>query len=163
MFKVWPMPGTPDSDRRSDTDRRGRPTGPWCAWGLGGRRRRQRRDAEHRRPYFVDRFSSFLFVCVLALLLGTIADGVLTLQLLDIDCQEMNPVMAYLLGHGVVSFLLGKYLLTVLGLPLLLVCKNHYLFGTPFRVGYLIPIFAVLYALLLGYQAYMLGMLGGAI
>jgi hypothetical protein len=109
----------------------------------------------------VDRFSSFLFVCVLGLLLGTVADGLLTLQLMDADCQEANPVMAYLLSHGVVAFLLGKYLLTVLGLPLLLVCKNHYLFGTPVRVGYLIPVFAVLYAVLISYQAYLLATLVG--
>jgi hypothetical protein len=154
------MPDT-DGDRRQATDRRRWPTGPWSAWGWRGRRARQRRRAEHCRPYFVDRFSSFLFVCVLALLLGTVADGVLTLQLMDVDCQEVNPVMAYLLSHGVVTFLLGKYLLTVIGLPLLLVCKNYYLFGTPFRVGYLIPIFAVLYAILIGYQAYLLGTLVG--
>jgi hypothetical protein len=152
------MPDIVDNNRR-DTDRRRWPTGPWSAWGFCGRRLRMRRSAEHRRPYFVDRFSSFLFICVLALLLGTVADGVLTLQLMDIDCQEVNPLMGYLLSRGVVTFLLGKYLLTVVGLPLLLVCKNYYLFGTFFRVGYLIPIFAVLYAGLIAYQAYLLATL----
>ena len=38
------------------------------------------------------------------------------------------------------------------GLPVLLVFKNYSLFGTRFRVGYLIPMFLGLYALLLVYQ-----------
>ena len=66
--------------------------------------------------------------------------------------SELNPLMNRLLDHGVLPFLLGKYLLTVIGLPVLLIFKNHYLFGARIRVGYLIPFLVALYAVLIGYQ-----------
>jgi hypothetical protein len=115
----------------------------------------QRRRPEHRRAYFVDRFPSITFIFVILLLLFTIADGVLTLHLVGANCEEMNPVMESLLKRGMGTFLLGKYALTVIGLPVLLIFKNHYLFSTRFRVGYLIPLFVVLYAALLAYQVYL--------
>ena len=40
----------------------------------------------------------------------------------------------------------------MVGLPLLLIFKNYYLFGTRFRVGYLIPLIVVMYLVLIGYQ-----------
>lgn len=149
------MSPAPQEDDRRPRDRRSRPTSPWDAFRVRGRRMRNRRARDHRRPYFVDRFDWPLFVGILTLLFFTLADGVMTLHLLDGDCQEVNPLMGYLLAKGMVPFLLGKYALTVAGLPLLLVFKNYYLFGTGIRVGHLIPIFIFLYALLLGYQAYL--------
>lgn len=120
---------------------------------------RLRRRCEHREPYYVDRFPTVTFVFIMVLLLCTIADGVLTLYLVSADCEEMNPLMEPLLRHGMGTFLLGKYVLTVIGLPVLLIFKNFYLFGTRFRVDYLIPIFVLLYATLLAYQVYLLGII----
>ena len=50
------------------------------------------------------------------------------------------------------AFLIGKYVLTAVGLPLLLIFKNHCLFGTRFRVGYLILVIVALYLVLIAYQ-----------
>jgi hypothetical protein len=111
-----------------------------------------RRDDEHRRPYFVDRFSSATFIFILLLLIATIADAILTIQLIEAGAKEINPLMDRLLDHGIQPFLLGKYVLTVAGLPLLLIFQNYYLFGTRFRVGYLIPMAVALYVVLIGYQ-----------
>ncbi len=147
--------GTPPARPRGP-DRRKRPTSPWDALRFGGRRMRARRTEEHCRHYFVDRFSGAMFALVVGLLVFTLVDGVITLHLLDADCEEMNPVMEYLLGKGLMPFLFGKYILTAAGLPLLLVFKNYYLFRTPFRVGYLIPVFVGLYLILLGYQVSLL-------
>ena len=143
---------------REGPDRRQQPTSPWSAFRPGGRRMQNRRTDEHGTPYYVDRFPASTFMLILALLAATILDGVLTLQLIDAGCEEINPLMSQLLSIGVVPFLVGKYALTAAGLPLLLVFKNHFLFGTRFRVGYLLPLFVMLYLCLLGYQAY-LGMM----
>jgi hypothetical protein len=139
-------------DQRTQPDQRQEPTRPWWAFPPAGRRLRNRRAVEHCRPYFVDRFSTTVLVFVLMLLIASITDAVLTIQLIQAGGSEINPLMARLLDHGVLPFLLGKYLLTVIGLPLLLVFKNFYLFGTRIRVGYLIPMIVALYALLIGYQ-----------
>ena len=139
-------------DNRLESDRRKTPTCAWDAFPRAGRRMVARRAKEHRQPYFVDRFSSGMFVVVLLLIFASIVDAVLTIRLLDAGAAEINPLMDRLLEHGVRTFLLGKYMLTVVGLPLLLIFKNHYLFGTRIRVGHLIPMAVVLYAILISYQ-----------
>jgi hypothetical protein len=142
-------------EHRAAQDRRMQPTSVWSAFCFGGRRMHNRRTEEHCLPYHVDRFSASSLGLILALLIATILDGLLTLHLLDSGCEEINPLMSGLLRIGVVPFLLGKYIMTAAGLPLLLIFKNFYLFHTRFRVGYLLPIFVILYLLLLAYQAYL--------
>src|SRR5438309_2002099 len=150
------MSPAPEQNKRLKQDRRVRPTSFWDAFRFGGRRARNRRASEFRQPYFVDRFPPTTFVFVLLLLALTIADGVITLHLMDVDCQEINPVMLYLLSKGLMPFFIGKYALTAAGLPILLIFKNYYLFHTPFRVAYLIPIFVLLYVALTVYQIHLL-------
>ncbi len=113
---------------------------------------RCRRRNEHERPYFVDRFSSAMWLGVILLLIASMVDAALTIHLLCAGGIEVNPLMDQLLGYGVLPFLSVKYLLTVVGLPLLLIFKNHYLFGTRLRVGHLIPMTVALYAALIIYQ-----------
>ncbi len=113
---------------------------------------RHRRLPEHQRPYFVDRFSAAMWVGVILLLTASMVDAALTIHLLGAGGVEVNPLMDHLLGYGVWPFLAVKYTLTAAGLPLLLICKNHYLFGTRLRVAHLIPLTIALYAVLIGYQ-----------
>jgi hypothetical protein len=146
------MLNQPGVDRRCQPDRRQDPTGPWEAFSLTGRRRRNRRADEHRQPYFVDRFSLTMLLGVLALVAASLIDAALTVQLLFVGGKEINPLMERLLTYGIGPFVVGKYLLTVAGLPLLLIFKNYHLFGTRLRVGYLIPVFVALYCVLIAYQ-----------
>ncbi len=145
------------ADNRRQPDRRAVPTGACGALPPAGRRMRARRAEEHRRPHFVDRFSAWTLAAILGLCLATLADGVLTIHLLRTGCEEVNPAMRPLLAWGVSPFLVGKYLLTVAGLPVLLVFKNFYLFGTRLRVGHLLPVFAGLYLVLLAYELRLIG------
>ncbi len=92
----------------------------------------------------------------MAILILCIVDGVLTIELVDINSEEVNPVMKLLLDRGHHPFLVGKYVLTALGLPFLVVYKNWPFLGTRFRAGYLIPFFLFLYLVLLVYQLYLL-------
>lgn len=139
-------------ENRTSADRRKKPTNPWWAFPLAGRRMRSRRADEHRQPYFADRFSTGTFILVITLLTASITDAILTIQLLRAGADEMNPLMDHFLGHGVQSFLLVKYLLTASGIPLLLIFQNHYLFGTRVRVAYFLPCAVVLYLALIAYQ-----------
>lgn len=146
-------PNAPREERRIQPDRRQTPTSPWQAFSwTGGRRHGNRRADEHRRCYFVDRFSAAMLIGVLALVAASLLDAALTVQLLFVGGKEINPLMDGLLAYGIGPFVVGKYLLTVAGLPLLLVFKNHRFFGTRFRVGYLIPLLVALYCVLIAYQ-----------
>ena len=97
-----------------------------------------------------------MLVLVLMLLAASITDAILTIHLIQAGGNEINPVMDRLLDHGILPFFLGKYVLTAAGLPLLLIFKNYYLFGTRVRVGYLIPTIVVMYLVLIGYQLFLI-------
>jgi hypothetical protein len=153
-----PPSGSPGDDRRQP-DRRDAPTSIRGALPPAGRRMRARRAEEHRRQYFVDRFPAATLAAILVVCLATLLDGVLTIHLVGTGCEETNPAMRPLLAQGVAPFLIVKYLLTVAGLPLLLIFKNFYLFGTRLRVGHLLPIFVGLYLILLAHQMRLMGML----
>ncbi len=93
-----------------------------------------------------------MLAMIVALLGLTILDGVLTLELIDLNSEEINPVMAHLLHHGEFAFLMGKYILTATGIPFLVVYQHYRLFRTRFRVGWLLPVFLGLYLILLYHQ-----------
>ena len=150
------VPTEPEMEKRNEPDRRQEPTGAWSAFPPAGKRMANRRAAEHCRPYFVDRFSVWMLIFILMLLFASIADAALTISVLQAGGDEINPVMNHLMSYGVLAFVLGKYLLTVVGLPLLLIFKNFYLFGTRLRVGYLIPALVALYLVLIGYQVHLI-------
>ena len=139
-------------NQRGQADRRDRPTSPLDAFRPSGRRVRPRRNEERLGAFFTDQFDAFTLAMVVALLSLTIADGVLTLELLDFNSVEANPFMGHLLKRGPLAFLLGKYVLTAMGLPFLVVYKNYPMFGSRFRVGFLIPAFISLYLALVSYQ-----------
>lgn len=111
-----------------------------------------RRAGEKARPYLVDRVSWPVFVLAVLLLVLTLVDGLITVELLDHGCEEANPVMRFLLERGTWAFFAGKYLLTAVFLPVALVMNQYRLFGTRFRVGHFIPIVAGLYLILIAYQ-----------
>lgn len=153
------MPFQPDQDpQRRRSDRRRRPTGPFDAFFTPARRWRHRRSihAEGQGPRYLDRYGLGAGLCATLLLILTVVDGTITILLLGMHCEEANPLMAYLIERGLLPFLLGKYALTAAGLPVLLIFKEHRMFGTCFRVGYLLPIFVGMYLLLLGHQIQLL-------
>ena len=139
-------------------DRRSRPTGPLDALRLAGRRTSARRRVDRQDVQFFDRFDAFVLALIVSILGLTIVDGVLTVELLGVNCEEANPVMKYMLYQGQGTFFVVKYILTAVGLPFLLVFKNHLLFGTRFRVGYIFPVFLVLYLVLVAYEVHLLRM-----
>ena len=96
---------------------------------------------------------------MLLLLAFTIIDGLMTFELLEVGCQEINPFMGYLLSRGQGLFLLGKSILTTAGLFFLLIFKNRHICRGRLRIGYLLPIFVVLYAVLIAYELHLLAQL----
>ena len=115
-----------------------------------------RRSEERYATIFSDRFDALTLAMVMTLLSLTVVDGVLTLELLDLNSEEANPFMGHLLKRGPLDFLLGKYVLTAMGLPFIVVYKNYPMFKTRFRIGFLLPVFISLYVALISYQCMLL-------
>jgi len=146
------MTPEPPEHRGDRPDRRRRDLPFWHPRRLHGRRRRARRLAEHDGPYLVDRAPWVTSALATVILVLTLADGALTVVLLDRGYEEANPFMRFLLDRSPAVFFVGKYVLTAAFLPVALVMNHYPLLGTRFRVGHLVPVVAALYLMLVAYQ-----------
>jgi hypothetical protein len=152
------------SRRAGPADRRRRPTRPWDILFTPGRRLYHRRAEDALRHPVLDRHGHRLRILCLAMLVLTLIDGALTLLLIESGAEEANPLMAHLLRHhGALGFLMGKYVLTAVCLPPLIVWKNHRMFRSCFRVKYLFPLFVGAYLVLTAFQLWALYWPGGPI
>ncbi len=117
-------------EKRSGLDRRSNKKASLKYLLFNGRRERIRREDDRRKVFFFDRYNPKLFAAIMAILMLSLFDGLLTLHLVNNGSSELNPVMAYFLRRGPLSFVVAKYLLTSAGVVILLVLKNAVLTGT---------------------------------
>jgi hypothetical protein len=94
---------------------------------FNGRRERTRREDDRRSAFFFDRYNQKLFAAITAILLLSIFDALLTLALIERGSSELNPVMGYFLEYGPLPFIIAKYILTCIGVLILLIFKNVFL------------------------------------
>ena len=127
------------SDRRSSADRRAKPTLFLSRYWLIGRRRGGRRTGEDIDIY-VDRYTTYEWLIIIALFVLSIADLTLTLVHLSHGGAEANPIMALAYKGGDMAFGTIKMSVTAVCLSLLLV---HIRFR---RIPYLLAFTFLLYA-----------------
>jgi hypothetical protein len=116
----------------------------------------ERSTLDQIRRYLGARLAPIPATLGLLLLILSTVDAAATLVLLDAGCEEINPAMRLLLGHGPSAFLAGKLALTALGSLVLVVFEARPLFRSPVRVGHALAILVGLYAVLNVYQATLL-------
>jgi len=140
-----------NTERRSLSDRRRRPTPPISRYTFyGGKRRIIRRQRDRDRYLFVDVYSTRLFLIILGVLILSCLDAFLTLSLIHRGVAfEANPVMASVLTYGVMPFTLIKFLLTAIALIVLCVLKNTRL------VRITLPLILKIYIILILYEGYL--------
>ena len=119
----------PHAENRRGKDRRTNHKARLKYLFFNGRRERIRREEDSRKVFFFDRYNPRLFAAITAILMLSIFDALLTLILIDKGSTELNPVMAYFLEHGLLPFIVAKYLLTSIGVVTLLIFKNVFLSG----------------------------------
>ena len=127
----------------------------WRHFIFGGRRAHLRREQDRRGFNLVDRYQSRLMLLIVLLMCLSVADGFLTLHLLDNGMYEVNPIMDYLVGLGPGVFLAGKFLFTSFGVTCLVVVSNSYMFGFRVRVKSLLPAVIALYAVVILWDTYL--------
>ena len=137
--------GSQSSDRRSQPDRRQRPTTWWTSLRFHGRRHGARRSGEGHNTY-VDRPRRRVTVLVCIITVFSVLDALFTLLYINRGGGEANPVMVFAIQLGPTMFLLIKMGLTGLGVTILALHQN-------FRAG-LRGLYGIscLYLLLLGYH-----------
>jgi hypothetical protein len=138
--------------KRSGQDRRTKPTSPFSLASLRGSRKTVRRKEDVSTHYYVDlygRGEGLLFVFILLL---SVADAFLTLELIGNGMSEFNTVMDYYLRLGPLPFVLVKYLMTAVGLLCLLIHKNYPLFRGRVSAKTIMIGAAVMYCALIAYE-----------
>jgi hypothetical protein len=115
-----------DEERRAVADRRKQPTPMFSRYTfLGGRRKTIRRDEDKDVHIYVDLYSRRLLLILLSLLLLNYADAYLTLYLINLGIVvEANPIMDFFLQFGVTHFILAKFLVSLVAIPILCLLKN---------------------------------------
>src|SRR5688572_6726861 len=148
-------PGSPANDRRRHPAER-RSSILVALWqGNFSRRRHAPRRQSDRHPVVTDWFQSKWLVATIGILLLSCTDAFLTLQLLSLGAEEVNPIMEPLVhgsGHG---FALAKFSLTALGVVVLTVLARFKVFGW-LVVGSILWVVLAAYVLLVVYEVVLL-------
>ena len=116
-----------DRERRRGQDRRQSSRINFRYFLINGRRESARREEDQTRIFFFDRYNQRIFAAIIAILMLSIFDALLTLVLIERGSSELNPVMAYFLEYGPLPFIVSKYLLTSFGVVVLLIYKNVFI------------------------------------
>ena len=115
-----------------------------------GRRRRNRRETDPRRNYFVDRGENLWQTGLVAILLFVVIDALSTLHIIGQGGAEANPIMAWFLARGTLYFILAKVAPALAGFAVLTV-------GRHFRPAQPIALVLILvYGVLILYHLYLL-------
>jgi len=112
------------AEKRRGRDRRTQQFPKWRYLLFSGRRAKARREEDLHRAFYFDRYSSNLFAAIVAILMLSVLDALLTLYLIDKGSTELNPVMSYFIEYGPFVFMGAKYLLTCIGVIILLLFRN---------------------------------------
>ena len=136
--------------RRQLPDRRLNSTKSISIYTFRGRRKKARR-VEEAENYYVDRYELRYLFLIISILILCFMDAFLTVILLQLGAQELNPFMLIFIEKDVVLSMVVKYVITALCLICILVHKNFRIFRN-LRVHSLIYIVLTLYVALVLFE-----------
>ncbi len=116
------------------------------------RRRGGRRKEDLDAGFYTDRHDAPLLLIAMSVLLFSVIDSILTLQLIARGAEELNPLLAMLIEIDVKLFAWTKTVITAMALVLLVSHANHKVFGV-MRIRKVLVICLFLYSVLVTYQA----------
>lgn len=142
-------------ERRSGIDRRKTRLGGIRRLFFRGRRCNLRRADDRRKLALLDHYSPRILAIIVAILLLSLVDAVLTLVLISHGAVELNPVMAFFLSKGDSAFVIAKYLLTAISVTIVVLI--NYVFIRIFRshVKDLLIYFAGCFALVVAWELFL--------
>lgn len=115
---------------------------------LRGRRKKARRAGEGEN-YYVDRYELRYLFLIITILVFCFLDAFLTVILLQLGAQELNPFMLLFIEKDVVFSMVVKYVMTAVSLIFILIHKN-------FRIFRNVRVHSLLYCVLTLYVALVL-------
>jgi len=145
-------------ENRITRDRRKRPTRAISKYTFVGRRKRSRRE-EEANNYYVDKFERKYLILIGLVLILSVFDAIFSLKIFNMEGNEFNPIMSFLINRNIILALVTKFIITVLALLFLLIHKNFKLLKYIKVDLILYFVFFVHFALFL-YQCYILFSIG---
>ncbi len=100
---------------------------------FGGRRRGVHRAEDRWQIVILDHYPTGLFAVIVGILLLSLTDAFLTLNLIEHGATEINPVMNYFLGKGPTVFTLVKYAITSAAVIIFVLVRNSVIRGSRFQ------------------------------
>jgi len=149
-----------DTERRRGIERRNRLLNALWDGNFLRRRRQMRRAGDAGRGIPDWHSPKFLAIAIVILLLS-VADALLTLQLLARGATEANPAIIPFLDRGTLAFAIAKISLTSIGVVVLTILAQAHAFGRRVRVGSVLYLIVLGYAVLIAYELWLLDKLGG--
>jgi hypothetical protein len=150
-----------DFKRRIGHDRRQEKTPLFSRYSVKGRRIALRREDDRLKRFVPDRHSSKTFAIILVIVMLSIVDAILTLELISKGASELNPVMAYYLDFGPLAFFWTKYLLTFASTLLILFHQEAYLFRSKVQAKVLYLFLMAPFVLVVYWELHLLHVLDG--
>jgi hypothetical protein len=145
-----------DLSNRSGKDRRAKSGFNIRSLLFGGRREKIRRQEDTIRIFYVDQYSPKLFAVIVAILFLSVIDALLTLSLLNLGAYETNPVMSFFLQFGPYTFFVSKYLLTIIPVIFLLMCRNIVIRIIKISARSVLYFIALFYLAFVGWELYLI-------
>ena len=96
------------------------------------------------------------FAAAMIIILLTVLDAYFTLDLVNRGAEELNPIMAYYLERGPLTFFAVKYLLTWASLTVILTLKEGRFFGARIQRKSLLWLFMIALALVVQWELVLL-------
>jgi len=142
-------------DRRESQDRRHRVWWSVIYGSFNPRRRQPSRRLLEDRYHSLDWHDAHLLAVAIGILLLSMADALMTVRLLSVGADEVNPIMAAVVYRSAATFAVVKMTLTGLGV-IVMVVLARYRFMRMVRVDVVMYIVLAAYSALLTYEFWML-------
>ena len=140
---------------RRGEERRKRKIPPLKYLLFGGRRKRVRRKEDENGLIILDTHGPWVFVLAVIILVLSIVDGLLTLNLIGMGASETNPLMAYLVELNPYIYFFTKCFLTAISVIILILFRNYRSKIFRVRTSNLMPVVAVFFILVIFYQLHL--------
>ena len=121
-----------------------------------GQRKTIRRQSDRYKIYYLDRYSSRLFACIVSILLLSVIDALLTLYLVDHGAVELNPLMAFYINTDPLVFMSIKYLMTSSSVFILLMCGNVSARKLNITINSLFPVVIAAFAFIVAWELFLI-------
>ena len=141
---------------RSGKDRRNRSGFNIRSFLFGGKREIIRRQEDKQKNFYVDHYSPWLFIIIVSILILCVVDAFLTLFLLNHGAYETNPVMAFFLQFGSLTFFISKYLLTIIPVIILLMFRNTVVRVIKLSARSVLYVVVVIHLAVVGWELYLI-------